>query len=56
MKYIKNLFLSIREILLVMIIQYILLFGCILLFGLDKSIILGTIILSIFVKNNKLCV
>ena len=48
MKYIKNLFLSIREILLVMIIQYILLFGCILLFGLDKSIILGTIILSIF--------
>lgn len=48
MKYIKNLFLSLREILLVMLIQYILLFGCILLFGLDKSIILGTIILSIF--------
>ena len=48
MKYIKNLFLSIREILLIMLIQYILLFGCILLFGTDKSIILGTIILSIF--------
>ena len=48
MKYIKNLFLSIREILLIMFIQYILLFGCILLFGMNKSIILGTIILSIF--------
>ncbi len=48
MKYIKNLFLSIREILLIMLIQYILLFGCILIFGMDKSIILGTIILSIF--------
>lgn len=48
MKYIKKLLLSIREILLIMLIQYILLFGCILLFGLNKSIILGTIILSIF--------
>ena len=48
MKYIKNLFLSIREILLIMLIQYILLFGCIMIFGMDKSIILGTIILSIF--------
>lgn len=48
MKYIKNLFLSLREILLIMLIQYILLFGCITLFGMDKSIILGTIILSLF--------
>lgn len=48
MKYIKNLFLSIREILLIMFIQYILLFGCIMIFGMDKSIILGTIILSLF--------
>lgn len=48
MKYIKNLFLSLREILLIMLIQYILLFGCIMIFGMDKSIILGTIILSIF--------
>ncbi len=48
MLYIKNVFLSIREILLIMLIQYVLLFGCILIFGIDKSIILGTIILSIF--------
>lgn len=48
MKYIKNLFLSLKGILLIMLIQYILLFGCIMIFGMDKSIILGTIILSIF--------
>lgn len=48
MKYIKNLFLSIREILLIMLIQYVLLLECIMIFGMDKSIILGTIILSIF--------
>ena len=48
MQYIKKLFLSLREILLIMIIQYVLLFGCIIIFGIDKSIILGTIILSIF--------
>ena len=48
MKYIKNLFLSVREILLIMFIQYILLFGCIMIYGTNKSIILGTIILSIF--------
>ncbi len=48
MQYFKSLFLSIREILLIMFIQYILLFGCILILGMDKSIILGTIILSIF--------
>lgn len=48
MKYIKNLFLSVRKIILIMFIQYALLFGCILIFGMDKSIIIGTIILSIF--------
>lgn len=48
MKYIKNLFLSIREVLLIILIQYILLLGCIMIFGMNKSIILGTIILSIF--------
>ncbi len=48
MKYIKNLFLSLKEILLIMLIQYILLFGCIMIFGTNKSIIIGTIILSIF--------
>lgn len=48
MKYIKNLFLSIREVLLIILIQYILLLGCIMMFGMNKSIILGTIILSIF--------
>lgn len=48
MQYIKNIFLSIREVILIMLIQYALLFGCILIFGIDKSIIIGTIILSIF--------
>lgn len=48
MKYIKNLFLSIREVLLIILIQYILLLGCIMIFGMNGSIILGTIILSIF--------
>ena len=48
MQYIKNLFLSFGEIILVMLIQYSLLLGCILIFGMNKSIILGTFILSLF--------
>ena len=48
MQYIKDLFLSVREVILIMIIQYALLFGCIIIFGINKSIIIGSIILSIF--------
>ena len=48
MQYIKNLFLSIKEVLFIILLQYALLFGCILIFGMNRSIILGTIILSIF--------
>lgn len=48
MNYIKNLFLSIREILITLGIQYLLLIITILIFGTNKSIILGTIILMIF--------
>ena len=48
MQYIKNLFLSVREVILIMIIQYALLFGCIIILGMNKSIIIGSIILSIF--------
>ena len=48
MQYIKNLFFSIQEIILIMLVQYILLLSCFFLYGLYKSIILGTIILSIF--------
>ncbi|MGN1341818.1 MAG: lysostaphin resistance A-like protein [Bacilli bacterium] len=48
MRYLKKLLLSLNEIFLVFIIQYILLIGVILLIGTDKSIILGSIILMIF--------
>ena len=62
MQYIKNLFLSIKEIIAVIFIQYLLLLCCILIFGTNKSIIIGTITLSIFeliyifikIKNIKL--
>ena len=48
MQYLKKLFLSVREVIFIILIQYALLLGCILAFGIDKSIIIGTIILSIF--------
>lgn len=48
MQYLKKLFLSVREVIFIILIQYALLLGCILVFGIDKSIIMGTIILSIF--------
>ena len=48
MQYLKKLFLSIREVILIMLIQYVLLLGYILIFGIDKSIIIATIILSVF--------
>ena len=48
MRYLKKLLLSLNEIFLVFIIQYILLIGVILLIGTDKSIIWGSIVLMIF--------
>lgn len=48
MQYIKKIVLSIKEILLILLIQYALLFSCILMLGTNKSIIIGTIILSLF--------
>lgn len=48
MQYLKNLFLSLKEIILIIFIQYILLLCCILIFGTNTSIIIGTIILSLF--------
>lgn len=48
MRYLKKLLLSLNEIFLVLIIQYILLIGVILLIGTDKSIIWGSIVLMIF--------
>jgi len=47
MKYFKNLFLSLKEIFIVMIVQYIILFGIVIIFEINKSIILGSIILAI---------
>lgn len=48
MQYIKNLFLSIKEIIIIMFIQYALIINCIIVFGIDKSIVIGTIFISIF--------
>ena len=48
MRYLKKLLLSLNEIFLVLIIQYVLLIGVILLIGTDKSIIWGSIVLMIF--------
>lgn len=48
MQYLKNLFLSVKELLIIIIIQYIILISCILIFGMNKSIIIGTFILSLF--------
>ena len=60
MRYLKKLLLSLNEIFLVLIIQYILLIGVILLIGTDKSIIWGSIVLMIFevmyiVSNLRVC-
>ena len=47
MKYLGKILLSIREIFFMMIIHYLFLFICVLIIGFDKSIIWGSIILSI---------
>ena len=48
MKYLGKLFLSLREIFIVMIIQYAFLIMCVLTLGVDKSVIWGSILLCIF--------
>ena len=48
MKYLGKLFLSLREIFIVMIMQYAILIVCILTLGVDKSVIWGSILLCIF--------
>lgn len=61
MKYIKNLFLSIKEVLFMLGIQYLFLIISILIFGFNNSIIIGTIIVIVIEliyiiikgKNNK---
>lgn len=47
MKYLWNLFLSLKEIFVMIILQYVILFICFIVFGNDKSIILGNIFLII---------
>lgn len=47
MKYLWKLFLSLKEIFIMIILQYIILFICYIVFGNDKSIILGSILLTI---------
>lgn len=48
MKYLKKLFFSLSEVFIMVAMQYLLLIIAILIFGKNKSIIIGTIILSIF--------
>lgn len=48
MKYIKNLFSSLKEIFIILILEYILLISIILIFGIEKAITYGTLILIIF--------
>ena len=43
MKYLKNLILSFREIFLLFILQYAIIISCLFIFGMDKSIIIGSI-------------
>lgn len=45
MKYLWNLLLSVKEIFIVMFIQYIMLFICVYSMGVDKSVLWGTIVL-----------
>ena len=47
MKYLKNLILSFKEIFLLFILQYAILIFCMFIFGMDKSIIIGSIFICI---------
>lgn len=48
MKYLWNILLSVKEIFIVMFMQYIMLFICVFSMGIDKSILWGSIILVSF--------
>lgn len=47
MKYLKNLILSFKEIFLLFILQYVILIFCLFIFGMNKSIIIGSIFICI---------
>ena len=47
MKYLKNLILSFKEIFLLFILQYAILISCLFIFGMNKSIIIGSIFICI---------
>ena len=48
MMYIKNLFLSLKEVFILMICQYVILIASVLVLGINKSLVWGTILLSFF--------
>lgn len=48
MMYIKNLFLSLKEVFILMICQYVILIASLLVLGINKSLVWGTILLSFF--------
>ena len=48
MKYLWNLLLSVKEIFVVMLIQYIMLFLCVYYMGVDKSVLWGSVLLVAF--------
>lgn len=48
MKYLRKLFLALKEIFIMMILQYAILILCILTIGMDKSVIWGSILLLMF--------
>lgn len=47
MKYLKNIILSFKEIFLLFILQYAILLSCLFVFGMNKSIIIGSIFICI---------
>lgn len=48
MKYLWNLLLSVKEIFIVMFMQYVMLFACVFSIGVDKSVLWGSILLVSF--------
>lgn len=48
MRYLGKLFLSLKEIFITMILQYVILILCVLIIGVNKSVIWGSVLLMIF--------
>lgn len=48
MKYLGKLFFSVREIFIVMLLQYVMLFSCVYYMGVDKSVVWGSVFLVSF--------